>query len=112
MFGHGETVLLHRFTGSGRDSHNNVVPAYADPETIDGVAVAPGSSSEPRNGASQRVITQMSIYPPAGLVVDPRDQFTVRGKRYAVEGDMSGAWVDPFTGWAPGSEVTLKRVTG
>lgn len=112
MFGHGESVLLHRYLGAGRDSHGNVIPSYAPPVTVAGVGVAPGSSSEPRSGGSSRVITGMAIFLPPDVSVNPQDQITVRGQLYMVEGDMSGAWANPFTGWNPGAEVTLKRVTG
>lgn len=111
-FPHGESVTLHRYAGQARNAHGQVVVSWHPDEVVPGVAVAPGSSVEPRDAGSYRVVTQMTLYMPPGVTVDPRDQITVRGVRYGIEGDMSGEWRNPFTGWSPGSAVTLKKVSG
>lgn len=108
----GETVQHHRYTAGVRNSHGQVVPGFEPPVDIAHVAVAPGSSNEPASGADQRVITQWSIYIPAGASAAPQDEFTVRGRRFKVDGDMSGEWAHPRSGNRPGSLVTLKVVTG
>lgn len=111
-FPYGESALLHRRAGQTRNAHGAVVPEYAAPVELQKVAFAPGSSSEPQDGASQRVVTQPTLYITDGTVVGPLDQVTVRGVRYEVDGDMSGQWVNPFTGHSPGSAVTLRKVSG
>ncbi len=112
MFGHGESVVLHRYLGQIRNASGQTVKQFADDMSVHGVAVAPGGGSEPSQGLSYRVVSKMTIYVPSSVSISPQDEVTVRGKRYGVDGDASGGWVSPFTGWSPGSAVTLKRVTG
>lgn len=112
MFGHGDSVLHHRYAGTVRNAHGQTVVSYADPVELHGVGVAPGASTEPRDGGSYRVVSQTTIYVPPGTTVDARDQFTVRGIKYGVEGDAAGEWRNPYTGWNPGSAVTLRRISG
>jgi len=109
LFPYGESVTLHRYSGVTRNAHGAVITQFADPVVIAKAAFAPGSTSEPQG---ERVVTQATVYLPAGTTVGPRDQFTVRGVRYEVDGDMSGEWVNPFNGHSPGSAVALRRVTG
>jgi hypothetical protein len=111
-FPHGDTVILHRFAGTTRNAHGQTVTAWAPDESVPRVAVAPGSSTEAAAGGSSTVVTQLTIYLPPGVTVSAQDQVTVRGERYSVDGDKSGEWVNPFTGWSPGSALALKRVTG
>lgn len=112
MFGHGEAVLLHRYVGLIRNAHGQSVKQFAEPVPIKGVGIAPGASSEPAQGVSYRVVSGMTIYAPSGTEIDAQDELTVRGKRYSVDGESSGEWINPFTGWSPGGAVALKRVTG
>lgn len=112
MIRNGESVVWHERTETGRDAYNRPVVGWVD-HVVENVAVAPGSTSEPRLDANMnRLRTEMSLY----LVHDPgiksSDQITVRGVRYEVEGDVSGGWSNPFTGTSFGSEITLRRVTG
>ena len=108
----GESVILHRHGGQTRNAHGQVVVTWAPDEVVSGVAVAPGSSTEPADGGSHMVVTQMTIYVPPSVSVSAQDQVTVRGVRWAVDGDMSGQWANPFNGATPGSAVALRRVNG
>lgn len=112
MWGNGEQVIWHQHGVTGVDSYNRPVLGWTD-HVLDNVAVAPGSSSEGgtiRN--PHRLSTQMTIF----LVMDPgvsdMDEFTVRGLRYEVDGDLEGGWRNPFTGTSFGTEINLKRGTG
>lgn len=111
MFPHGETVVRHPWM-EGADDGYGISGAWGPDETWAGVAVAPGSSSEPLADGSTRVITSMALYDSMAREVGPRDEFTVRGRRWAVDADGSGAWRSPWTGWTPGSVVQLRAVTG
>lgn len=108
MFGYGETVEHHKATttvspiGQTRTS-------LAPPVPLAGCGFAPESTKEPRDGTQIRVVSTAKLYVPAGTQVGPNDEFTVRGVRYAVEGDP-GQWTNPFTGWSPGAEIMLRRV--
>lgn len=109
MFGHGESVLHHVATTS-RNAVGQTRTTHAAPVEVPGCAFAPESTQEPRDGTQVRTVSTAKLYVPPGLVVQPSDEFTVRGVRYAVEGDP-GQWVNPFTGWAPGAEIKLRRVS-
>ena len=112
MFSYGDTVIHHRFVGTVRNAQGHQVKQFADPVEVHGVGVAPGSGSEPTQGLSYRVVSKMTIYLPSGVGFSAQDEVTVRGRRYGVDGEAQGPWVNPFTGWSPGDAVTLKRVTG
>ena len=77
---------------------------------IHGCAVAPRSSSELTDPGRLAVIVGLTVYLPAGSVVSPQDRMLVRGDLYEVDGE-AGVWVSPFTGWSPGVEVALRRVS-
>lgn len=111
MFTHGEQVTwFHREQG-GLDGYGRPTNTFSE-RVLENVGVAPGSSSEPRDGIGERVTTQMTLYLASDPGVEPGDRFEVRGRLYEVEGDLSGAWRNPFTGTGFGCEVALNRVTG
>lgn len=110
MFSYGEAGTVHRRRVTGVDAYGRETVAWVD-EQVDGLGFEPGSSSEPRAGAQRRVNTKPTLILPDGLVIGSEDQITVRGVRYEVEGE-TGVWRNPFTGWSPGGEVTLQKVTG
>ena len=111
-FSHGEAVVLHRFKEHFRNAHGQTSKVFHPDEPVQRVAVAPAFAAEPSNGVTERTITQASIYVEPGLGVGPLDEVTVRGQRLGVDGTISGDWVNPFSGWSPGAEVRLKKVTG
>lgn len=111
MFTNGEQVVWHQRTDGDLDAYGRPKVSFVD-AVLENVAVAPGSTSEPRRQGSERVTTQMTLYLQPDPGVKPGDRFTVRGTRYEVEGDVSGAWVNPFTGNGFGCEIGLRKVTG
>lgn len=111
-FPFGERVVLHRFKESIRNPSGQTVKVFHPDEAVERVAIAPYRTVERPDGITERVIELPAIYVSPGLGVKPLDEVTVRGARYAVDGAISGDWVSPFTGWSPGAEIRLKRVTG
>lgn len=112
MFTNGETVTWHRAIMGETDGYGRPITTFED-LVLEDVAVAPGSSSEPRRASRlNQLEVNMTIY----LVEDPgvteADEFTVRGKRYTVEGEVGGGWGNPFTGTSFGTEIRLRRDTG
>jgi hypothetical protein len=73
-------------------------------------AFDPGGSVEQVQGQSL-VISQPSVYLPAGTDLSAVDALLIRGDTFEVDGRPSD-WVNPFTGWHPGVHVKLRRVTG
>lgn len=108
-FPFGETVILHTRTGSTDDALGNTVPTWLD-VTIPGCFYDAGGSLELVQGQDQ-VTSQAVLYLPAGTVVGPADQVTVRGTRYEVDGSPNSD-IQPWTGWAPPVAAKLKAVTG
>jgi len=110
-FPFGEQITVHRHTGEQRNAHGKVTKTFTD-ETVQRVAVAPYQVAEPSDGGREQITTRFSIYLSPGAGISPLDEVTVRGVRCEVDGAVSGEWVNPFNGWAPGSEVRLKEVAG
>lgn len=112
MISRGEKVTWHRASTDETDSYGKPMTTWED-IVLEEVGVAPGSSSEPRHATNiNRLSTSMTITLTEDPGIGPEDEFTVRGRRYEVEGDVGGAWVNPFTGTSFGTEVELRRVSG
>ena len=107
----GESVqLIHRSPGTA-DSYGNTTMVDQTPVTLEGVGWDPGTSTEAVNGQDTVVQTPRFLLP-AGTAVDPLDAIVrANGNRYEVTGEP-GDYVSPFTGWAPGVVVNVRRVTG
>lgn len=112
MFDHGEPITIHRATTT-RNRLGQTVVTYTDEHPVELVAFAPESTQEPRDGTEIRVVSTAKVYlPPTIAALTAADEVTVRGTRYAVEGDdVAEQWVNPFSGWNPGSEVKLRSVS-
>lgn len=93
--------------------HGDVV--YSLSHVIEGCAVAPRTSTED-NDRRTTVIVGLTLYGPYDADLLARDRVVLPGEEprklrtYRVVGDV-GRWRSPFTGWAPGFEVALERVT-
>lgn len=105
MFPHGEIVTLVSTTttddGLGNTTAETVESAWGP------CAVAPRYASESSDPRVPPVIVGLTIFGPA-VALDSDDTLIVRGEMYEVDG-RPGEWVNPFTGWAPGIEVPVKR---
>lgn len=106
----GETVTQHAYTGSTKNAHNRETPVYQD-VPVENVGVDVPDASEPRDPSTNRQVVALVIFVPANITVSGRDQFTVRGNRYGVEGDPGGVR-NFFTGTTFPTEVKLRKVTG
>lgn len=111
MFEHGEAALWHRWMSGGVDEYGGQRPgAYVDQE-LTSVGFAPEGTTE--DTPDRRVVTQAElVIPGTAIAYTARDQFTIRGVRYGVDGTSAGGWRNPFTGWDAGQTIRLKRVTG
>jgi hypothetical protein len=105
----GEPVTLHTRSSNSLNALGIEQSTYVD-AVILGCAYDPGGSTELVQG-QDIVVTQPTVYLPAGSTVGPIDQVTVRGTRYEVDGSPND-WRNPFTGVAVGVVVKLKAVTG
>lgn len=93
--------------------HGDVV--YAVSHTIEGCADAPRYSTE-NNDNRTTVIVGRTLYGPYGADLQATDRVVYPGtgprkkRTYRVVGDI-GQWMNPFTGWKPGFEAALERVS-
>jgi len=108
---HGETVTHRRLVASGDDGYGTPIKEWVSTDW-EGVGFAPGGSVETLANGSTRVVSDATIYDPLCREAGAGDEFIVRGQKYYVDGESSGVWVNPITGWAGGSVVTLKAVSG
>lgn len=85
--------------------------ATATETSLRGVVIAPGSSTEV-TGGQDTVTTAATLYAPAGTDLVPTDRVRrADGTVWQVDGQPR-VWRSPFTGWQPGVEAPLRRVTG
>jgi hypothetical protein len=106
----GEQVTRHAFISSTRNAHGQLVDVFAD-AFVENAGVDVADANEPRNAMAARDAVERVLFLPPGMVIDSRDQFTVQGLRYGVEG-----YAPPirnfFTSAMFRTEVKLKRVSG
>jgi hypothetical protein len=80
-------------------------------DTISGCAWAPGTSTEDTQARDQVVETGV-LYAPPNSATSAYDRIVFPdGTTYDINGTPS-PYQSPFTGWAPGVAVPLKRITG
>lgn len=79
---------------------------YTDHHVIGGCLEYPAGSVESDNAMTDNRM----LLAPIGSDIKHTDRIKMRGLTFQVEG-LPKEWVDPFTGWAPGMEVVLRRVT-
>jgi len=107
----GETVVRIRAISGGIDPYGDSIPSTTTRTDVPNTAVAPRSSTEPTERGQAGVTVGLTIAPPPGSDIRFTDQVEVRGVVYDVEGDSIEIF-SPFTGWAPGAEIALKRAVG
>lgn len=70
-------------------------------------AVAPRFSSLSVDSLSPPVVIGLTVYGPT-RAINSDDRVVIDGVEYLMDGEPA-AWESPFTGWAPGMEVPVKR---
>lgn len=106
-----EPAYRMAYVAGATDPYGNTVDSWEDPVLLEGVhRFDPGSSSEPRQAGSDRVIVEPTLYAPYDTPLTGRDKCVVRGVTFEVVGEVR-RWVDRADN-PTGSVVTLRRVTG
>lgn len=94
---------------TGVDRYNK--PIYSDIEAqIDGVGVAPTTSSIDPETGSVVTTAAMALYLPSDVTCGPDARFRVRGAVYKVRG-RSEDWASYYSSWKPGNVVRLEEVS-
>ncbi|MCO4256508.1 hypothetical protein [Pseudarthrobacter cellobiosi] len=78
---------------------------------LEGVAIAPSSSTETRTEDRASITTGMSLYAAPGVDVLPHDRIRARSGLWDVEGEVAD-WKNALTGWNPGVEFRVRKVAG
>lgn len=105
------TVVLVRPTDGTPDGYGAPTVGVPTRMVLDGAFVAPRTSDDVNDPGRAGVVVGLTLFVPAGVSVHPDDQVEVDGVRYEVVGDRA-VWENPFTGWAPGATLALRRVDG
>jgi SPP1 family predicted phage head-tail adaptor len=108
-FPYGITVTLIR-RAIVEDEYGDATPVEVE-TVLTSCAFAPASSSENVATGQIAVVTKDRLFVPYDTTINADDEFEIDGKRYRIDGNP-GPWRSPFTGWTPGTEVALERVTG
>lgn len=113
-FAHGELVTVLR--GSpilDPYSHEETGRSWTDPTPTPypKCAVYQNTTEEPTEDGRNSVRTATTVLLPANADITARDRVVVRGQTFEIDGDPF-PWHSPFTGWEPGTQVTLGKVVG
>ena len=105
----GETVTIIRRTLGAVDDYGN--PTFTTSQiSLPGCLVAWGSTNEPVSADSTPIDSQMTLYAPAGTVIEPEDVFLIRGVEYVKDGQPQG-WVSMLN-VSKGVVLPLRRRDG
>jgi hypothetical protein len=105
----GETVTVTRRVAVSFDDYGN--PTYSTSTvSFPNCLVGWGSTDEPALADQNPVATQMTLYMPAGSVIEDGDVFTVRGEQFVKDG-FAQSWVSMLN-VAKGVVVVLRRHDG
>lgn len=80
------------------------------PVTLTPVVVWPTGATEQMQGQDLSTSGVTALLP-AGTDVDAIDKLTIDGKDYEIDGQPA-SFLSPFSGFTPGVQVSLTRVTG
>lgn len=109
---HGETVIVHPYREDGTDSYGNPVTGFGADAPRPYCAVAPRVEGEDGDGLNRTMVVEgFDVYDTFDSPVGPYDEVTVRGVRYAVDGEVA-RWRNPFVSGPDGCMFKLKRVEG
>ena len=104
-FPHGETVTVRSVTTT-TDAHGDSTTAVVE-ESWGPCAIAPRYATESTDPHASPLIVGKTIYGPT-RTLNSDDLLVIGGETWQVDG-LPGEWQSPFTGWAPGMEVPVKR---
>lgn len=107
----GVQVTRHPYLRTDTNAHGQTVLIYGPDVEVANVGIDVPQANEPRNQISERELVNQVIFLPPGYSIDHRDQFTVFGQRFGVEG-YAPPITNMFTGSIFFTEVKLRKVTG
>lgn len=106
-FPHGEVVTLRSVVTTRDDYGNETTTAVETPWGP--CAVAPRYATESTDPRVAPIMVGLTVYGPT-VDIDSDDTVLIGGVEYQIDG-LPAVWRSPFTGWAPGMEVPVKRTS-
>ncbi len=112
-FAYGLTLTIRTGSTSAEDIYGDSTTTSPTDTSWGPCALAPRASTERVDNRTPAVVTALTIYGPqpgpgsGALLVIPSGPYA---GTWEVEG-IPGVWSSPFTGWAPGVEVAVKRAS-
>lgn len=108
-------VGIHVYSSGPSDGYGPTM-VYTPPRDVPGIAEkvygwSSPSSSEPREGHGNIIVTDVELLAPAGFSVGPYDVVDLPDGQYQVMGHPQDFGYGPF-GYDPGVVVKLRRVEG
>lgn len=113
-FAYGETVTRLRADAAVDPySGESVGNDWTSPDSLDipGCGIADGGSLEPTQDARNAVESDFDVIAPYGVDVTAADRLVIRGLTCQVQGRPFD-WMNPLTGWQPGTVIRAKVVEG
>ena len=113
-------IGLRVWSQSGSDAHGNAVDTWAAPVVVPIHSVAPRvvGTDEPNRGNRSVVIEGLTVYAPAGTVVDARDRIVwpwpavAESVEYEVVGEIEDYTKGPWGNPAAGVVIQMQRWEG
>lgn len=117
MFPYGETITWLQpgkmddpYSGESLPDWNNPV-ATEIPGCVLFPANASGNTENSDVGRPEQVVQTLTVLLPPGVELEPPDKVVARGHTFDVIG-FTDQFVNPYSGWAPGGQVTIRRQYG
>ena len=106
----GETITIKRRSQASVDDYGN--PTYTTSTiTIKDALIAIGATSEPVDAERDANDAKVTIYLPAGTVIENGDVFIVRNSQWEKDGEAL-EWQSPFYNFEAGVVIPLRRKSG
>lgn len=112
-FPYGTTLTLRNGATSAEDPYGDSTDTTPTDVTWGPCAIAPRTSTERADSRAPAVVTGLTIYGPEASFTS-KSQVVIPSGPYSGTWDVDGipgVWRSPFTGWAPGVEVAVKRAS-
>lgn len=100
------TVITVKSVTTTEDTHGDSSESVAS-TSWGPCAVAPRFSTVTPGTNTAPVVVGLTVYGPT-RALDADDRLVIDGLEYRMDGEPA-VWESPFTGWAPGMEVPVKR---
>lgn len=105
-FPHGKTITVKSVTTT-TDDHGDSSEVPPSSSSWGPCAVAPRFANVSVDPRSVPVVVGLTVYGPTRSM-NSDDRLVIDGLEYLLDGEPA-VWENPFTGWAPGIEVPVKR---